>query len=438
MSTDFNEILPDEFIDIDDLFSLPLDFISNDGYDALAIFDNEPVINEHQTISSIPTIDEDAIERLTPPNSSEVDYISNLVCRVCGSRAYGYNFDQITCESCKAFFRRNAFKDLSNFKCHHSGLCIITEQTRRRCTYCRLKKCFDVKMRKDWIRTDEERQFRKMINSEKERKKSINDQQIVNNFPLVVRKKKRLTLLMKKISNSKVNYFLSDDDRSLLNNITNAYQKGISQTDGFRIYKCTSTPSLVEYMNNESHTHETLIHFFKSIPQFKQISISDQISLIKFNQLTLIHLHYIVIRNFRENLLVGQLMTEWVNGNFHQQMSKTRRYFDMFIEYPLILKLTLVVLIFSTSLSMPHCYNDQFSKYENQKQIFECQSYYISLLWRYLNHLFEEKQAIRSFQLIVTQLLRFQTLMNFFEEFAQQDRNRHSFNQLMKSIILFK
>ena len=32
------------------------------------------------------------------------------VCGVCGDKALGYNFDAISCESCKAFFRRNAFK----------------------------------------------------------------------------------------------------------------------------------------------------------------------------------------------------------------------------------------------------------------------------------------------------------------------------------------
>lgn len=31
-------------------------------------------------------------------------------CTVCGDKALGYNFDAITCESCKAFFRRNATK----------------------------------------------------------------------------------------------------------------------------------------------------------------------------------------------------------------------------------------------------------------------------------------------------------------------------------------
>ena len=31
-------------------------------------------------------------------------------CGVCGDKALGYNFDFISCESCKAFFRRNALK----------------------------------------------------------------------------------------------------------------------------------------------------------------------------------------------------------------------------------------------------------------------------------------------------------------------------------------
>lgn len=36
---------------------------------------------------------------------------ANKICGVCGDRALGYNFNAVSCESCKAFFRRNALKN---------------------------------------------------------------------------------------------------------------------------------------------------------------------------------------------------------------------------------------------------------------------------------------------------------------------------------------
>ena len=45
-------------------------------------------------------------------------------CGVCGDRALGYNFDAISCESCKAFFRRNAPKGLV---CHLQCLAYLVK-----------------------------------------------------------------------------------------------------------------------------------------------------------------------------------------------------------------------------------------------------------------------------------------------------------------------
>jgi len=45
-------------------------------------------------------------------NAANRDSKENRVCGVCGDKALGYNFDAISCESCKAFFRRNAPKGL--------------------------------------------------------------------------------------------------------------------------------------------------------------------------------------------------------------------------------------------------------------------------------------------------------------------------------------
>lgn len=81
-------------------------------------------------------------------------------CGVCGDRALGYNFNAITCESCKAFFRRNALKN-KEFRCPFQDSCKVDQVTRRFCQKCRLRKCFEIGMKKEWIMTDEEKQRKK-------------------------------------------------------------------------------------------------------------------------------------------------------------------------------------------------------------------------------------------------------------------------------------
>jgi hypothetical protein len=44
-------------------------------------------------------------------NPTQQTSVTNLVCGVCGAPAPGFHFGQITCESCKAFFRRNALRN---------------------------------------------------------------------------------------------------------------------------------------------------------------------------------------------------------------------------------------------------------------------------------------------------------------------------------------
>ncbi|KAI1288004.1 Nuclear hormone receptor HR96 [Halotydeus destructor] len=82
-------------------------------------------------------------------------------CFVCGDRALGYNFNAWTCESCKAFFRRNALKT-KPFNCPFNNSCSMTPVTRRFCQKCRLKKCFDIGMKKEFIMTEEEKRVKKL------------------------------------------------------------------------------------------------------------------------------------------------------------------------------------------------------------------------------------------------------------------------------------
>ena len=70
--------------------------------------------------------------------------------QVCGDKANGFNFGAITCESCKAFFRRNALKT-KEVVCAFENDCKIDPFTRKFCTSCRLRKCFSIDMKKEWI-----------------------------------------------------------------------------------------------------------------------------------------------------------------------------------------------------------------------------------------------------------------------------------------------
>lgn len=48
---------------------------------------------------------------LGPCSLRKIKLKDDKICGVCGDKALGYNFNAVTCESCKAFFRRNASKD---------------------------------------------------------------------------------------------------------------------------------------------------------------------------------------------------------------------------------------------------------------------------------------------------------------------------------------
>uniref|UniRef100_K7E0C0 Vitamin D3 receptor n=1 Tax=Monodelphis domestica TaxID=13616 RepID=K7E0C0_MONDO len=102
------------------------------------------------------------------PNCGDFDRNVPRICGVCGDRATGFHFNAMTCEGCKGFFRRS-MKRKALFTCPFNGDCRITKDNRRHCQACRLKRCVDIGMMKEFILTDEEVQRkREMILKRKE------------------------------------------------------------------------------------------------------------------------------------------------------------------------------------------------------------------------------------------------------------------------------
>lgn len=92
------------------------------------------------------------------------------LCGVCGDKALGYNFNAVTCESCKAFFRRNALIQ-KEFRCPFNGHCEITTITRRFCQRCRLDKCTAIGMCKDLIMSEQDKVLKRLKIEENRAKK---------------------------------------------------------------------------------------------------------------------------------------------------------------------------------------------------------------------------------------------------------------------------
>jgi hypothetical protein len=85
---------------------------------------------------------------LSPPPGS-----SQTLCRVCGDTASGNHFGVLSCEACKSFFRRS-IRANARYACRGSRTCAIEKHTRNRCQYCRLQKCAESGMRKEAVQEE--------------------------------------------------------------------------------------------------------------------------------------------------------------------------------------------------------------------------------------------------------------------------------------------
>ncbi|XP_039993949.1 estrogen receptor 2b isoform X3 [Xiphias gladius] len=74
-------------------------------------------------------------------------------CAVCHDYASGYHYGVWSCEGCKAFFKRS-IQGHNDYICPATNQCTIDKNRRKSCQACRLRKCYEVGMMKCGMRRE--------------------------------------------------------------------------------------------------------------------------------------------------------------------------------------------------------------------------------------------------------------------------------------------
>uniref|UniRef100_A0A803WC01 Vitamin D receptor n=1 Tax=Ficedula albicollis TaxID=59894 RepID=A0A803WC01_FICAL len=217
---------------------------------------------------------------------------------------------------------RRSMKRKAMFTCPFSGDCHITKDNRRHCQACRLKRCLDIGMMKEFILTDEEVQRkREMILKRKEEEalkeslkpKLSEEQQKVIDVLLEAHRKTydptyadftKFRVLAPKISlvppnsrcgihrplcqpRSPASFFCFLPQPPVRSNPSSRGEQDESSSMNLEFSQLSMLPHLADLV---SYSIQKVIGFAKMIPGFRDLSAEDQIVLLKCSAIEVIML----------------------------------------------------------------------------------------------------------------------------------------------------
>ncbi|XP_036600004.1 nuclear receptor subfamily 1 group I member 2 [Trichosurus vulpecula] len=272
-------------------------------------------------------------EALSGPSSNdpstEEDDGEPKVCRVCGDKATGYHFNVMTCEGCKGFFRRIMKRNV-RLRCpFRKGTCVINQKTRKQCQACRLRKCLDSGMRKEMIMSDAAVEQRRALIKRKKREQL--ETQALEVKKLTEEQEKMILELMdaqKKTFDSTFSHFesfympevqsrdpvvpksiaSSEEKATTLQSLTKSFTPlsvrlhcRDGRTWSYNPSKDGSEKVFFSFLphmaNTSTYVFKGIINFAKVLSCFRELSIEDQISLLKGAMVELFILRFNTVFN---------------------------------------------------------------------------------------------------------------------------------------------
>ncbi|UJR16571.1 hypothetical protein I4U23_003472 [Adineta vaga] len=369
-----------------------------------------------------------------------------LVCAVCGDRAIGYNYDVPSCAPCKAFFHRNAHQSREKLKCFtNQSQCSVAHETRRKCSRCRLDRCFAVGMRKDFILTEEEKQRRRELIEENRsltsKRSSSTSTAISTSEPL-----DDIDQLLMNMINDSDDFLLNETFTA--NEIENILFDPLStkdwQTiehirssllstfprDNFQCFCVDVTDRTSALLSWSQFAYQVALHFinfFRKIEEFQTLHSDDRFLLIKYNLISLFTL---------SKCFAYQPINDCCSSEDNVFAQKNRLFFslcgdsygvrDTFVKSvtslveitsqdPIIISLLLIILLFSQGFSM----NENQPQLQDSLAVHTAQAHYTNVLWNYLVHKCGEGQTYKYFTRLMNVIIQIQSTGKIYREFLR-------------------
>uniref|UniRef100_A0A8C6SJQ9 Estrogen receptor beta n=1 Tax=Neogobius melanostomus TaxID=47308 RepID=A0A8C6SJQ9_9GOBI len=201
-----------------------------------------------------------AVSSCSTPLRSDMHF-----CAVCHDYASGYHYGVWSCEGCKAFFKRS-IQGHNDYICPATNQCTIDKNRRKSCQACRLRKCYEVGMMKCGVRRE-----RCSYRGTRHRRGSLSGGCLINCL---------LPQVSQRLVGAHSSGPLAFNPEEFISRIIEAEPPQIYLMEEMK--KPLTESSIMMTLTNLADKELVLmISWAKKIPGFVELSLSDQIHLLK-------------------------------------------------------------------------------------------------------------------------------------------------------------
>lgn len=350
-------------------------------------------------------------------------------CKICGDVATGFNYQILTCESCKVFFHRNAHlsKKLTckENKSANNAHCTIDLKSRKKCRHCRLVKCLALGMIRDSSENTNASQSLELI---KKQTATHHFQQAFQTDQLLEELfRKSPTFLLSPFT--EVTAFtcghraanLNDFERFKMAEVESAF----ALVGGDENRLPMTSPSVIDVYDSFWFLHvavKVAIRFCRQLEAFNRLKEVDQISLLKSFLFSILMIRFAWSFDFEKDgwpVLKDESATETVfvpfsvfdsctTEEYAVKMNQFTRSLKEELGDDLLLRDLFIVFTLFSIQQLKTVSNPEIIRYQH--------TFYSRLLLRYL------EQKTKSIQLARKQFLSFVGLFEQFSSIRQLER----------------